>query len=51
MSVCCKNTIQIKIYVTTAVQKVLKLTVFLSNIEVSVLFHLCHALSETVYHM
>jgi hypothetical protein len=51
MSVCCKNTIPIKIYVTTAVQKVLKLTVFLSNIEVPVLFHLCHTLSETVYHM
>jgi len=51
MSVCCKNTIPIKNYVTTAVQKVLKLTVFLSNIEVPVPFHLYHTLSETVYQM
>jgi hypothetical protein len=50
MSVCCKNTVPIKNYVTTAVQKVLKLTDFLSNIEVPVPFHLRHTLSETVYH-
>lgn len=51
MSVCCKNTVLIKIYVTKSVQKVLKLTVLLSNIEVPVPFHLCHTLSETVYPM